>query len=63
MVCRWVPDKEIGRFWVPECWGGLNGGPGGCYCKREPKKSDLEKRVERLEKIVAHLCPDKSDDI
>jgi len=23
----------------------------------------LESRIERLEKIVAHLCPDKSDDV
>ena len=23
----------------------------------------LEARIERLEKIIAHLCPDKSDDV
>lgn len=27
------------------------------------KKSALELRVERLERIVEHLCPDKSDDV
>lgn len=52
--CRWVPDKEVGRFWLPECFGGIYG-PAGCYCPREPKAdriTALEKRIAKLEKIV-----------
>lgn len=29
----------------------------------ELNRGDVETRVERLEKIVAHLCPDKSNDV
>jgi hypothetical protein len=36
---------------------------GGCRSPEGAKQSELERRVERLERIVEHLCPDKSDDI
>lgn len=36
---------------------------GGCQSQESDLIEGLEKRIERLEKIVNHLCPDKSDDI
>lgn len=35
---------------------------GGCQ-PPSPKIQELEQRVERLERIVESICPDKSDDI
>ena len=32
-------------------------------CPERRMIDDTEARLQRLEKIVAHLCPDKSDDI
>jgi hypothetical protein len=65
MACRWMNDKEIGRWYLPECWGGLYDIE-GCYCDRSSPNDEVEqlkKRVQKLEKIVAHICPDKSADI
>lgn len=36
---------------------------GGCRPQEALKREELERRIERLERIVEHLCPDKSDDI
>jgi hypothetical protein len=58
MACHWVHDKEVpgGKFWRPECWGGLYD-PDGCYCPRPPRatKDELAERVKRLEKRIADL--------
>jgi hypothetical protein len=54
MACRWMHDPEIGRWWYPECIGGIYGKE-GCTCPRGQKAKDdrinqLERRVEKLEK-------------
>lgn len=58
MACHWVYDKEVpgGRFWLPECWGGLYE-PSGCYCPR-PKHStedELKALIVKLTKRVDEL--------
>lgn len=36
---------------------------GGCNHAPSDKIVDLEKRVAQLERLMRHICPDKSDDI
>lgn len=53
MPCRWMHDPEIGRWWYPQCIGGIYGKE-GCTCPRSAKaKQDrfdhLERRIEKLE--------------
>lgn len=36
---------------------------GGCPNPSDDAIRALEQRVAKLEKIVEHLCPDKSDDV
>ena len=40
-------------------------GPRGefCYGKTTVREGSLLQRIERLERIVEHLCPDKSHDL
>ena len=56
--CRWVRSSEVpgGKFWLPECWGGLYG-PEGCYCPPAPRatKDELANRISALEKRVQKL--------
>lgn len=55
MYCRWVNDKD-GRYYVPQCWGGLYH-ISGCYCERPSQKTKverLEKRVQELEEKLSH---------
>ncbi len=56
--CRWVRAADVpgGKFWLPECWGGLYG-PDGCYCLPEPRatKDELVNRIAALEKRVETL--------
>lgn len=35
----------------------------GCEASPRDKVARLEERVARLEKVIAHICPDKSHDI
>ena len=49
--CRWMHDPEIGRWWYPQCFGGIYSKE-GCTCSRIPQKDRiamLEKRIEKLE--------------
>lgn len=55
MVCSWHTDKEIGRYHVPDCWGGAIYGPEVCYCDREKEAQSLEDRVSELERQVSRL--------
>lgn len=63
MACRWVHDREIGRWFLPDCWGGVNAGPDGCYCKAEEEPPDevrdrleeLEARLARIEKLLMDM--------
>lgn len=57
MRCRWVKDSEVkgGRFWLPECYGGLYG-RAGCYCPQEPEKDRIKMLEERIEKLEARLA-------
>lgn len=59
MSCRWIYDREVpgGRYWVPDCWGGLYG-PEGCYCEK-PKRRDIEDRLERIEAVLEKLVAKK----
>lgn len=60
MACRWMHDPGIGRWFLPDCWGGVNGGPDGCYCgEGDPagdevgdRLTDLEARLELLEQAL-----------
>lgn len=56
--CHWVRDSDVpgGKFWLPECWGGLYG-PEGCYCAPEPRvtRDQLAARIEKLEKRIEQL--------
>lgn len=36
---------------------------GGCRSPEGGEIADLRKRVERLERLMERVCPDKSDDI
>ena len=60
MSCHWVRAKELpeGRFWLPDCWGGLYG-PEGCYCRstseRQERDSQLAERIYKLEARLAVL--------
>lgn len=62
--CRWVKDKTVpgGKFWLPECWGGLYD-PDGCYCDK-PSTESLGERIseleEKLDKILKILTPPKA---
>lgn len=55
--CRWVHDKEIGRFLVPGCWNRVHGGDDAdCHCSdRNGEKSirdeldDIRARLNNLE--------------
>ena len=51
--CRWMYDREIGRWHLPGCWGAVNSGPEGCYC--EPVNPTIEDRLDRIEAILAGL--------
>lgn len=57
MPCRWMHDPEIGKWWYPQCIGGIYGRE-GCTCHRGPQKdrvAELEKRIEKLEsRLSAH---------
>jgi hypothetical protein len=55
MACRWMWDKEIGRWFLPECYGGLHAWDlSGCYCERPRNRLEaLESRIEELERAVA----------
>ena len=59
MACRWMWDKDIGRWFLPECWGGVNAGPDGCYCKdgEEPsdKEASLDERFAAIEERLARI--------
>lgn len=54
-VCRWLWDKEIGRWFMPECHGGMHAWDlSGCYCDRPRNRlEDLESRIEDLERRLA----------
>jgi hypothetical protein len=60
MSCHWVYTKEVpeGRFWLPDCWGGLYG-PDGCYChageKAKEDREALEERIDQLERRIAKM--------
>lgn len=58
MACHWVYDKDVpgGKFWLPECLGGLYE-PSGCYCPRPPRatKDELAEKIKALEKRVSDL--------
>lgn len=68
MACRWMWDKEIGRWFLPECYGGLHAwGLSGCYCPR-PRPGDriekLEKRVKELERLLkCEAAPKPNHDV
>lgn len=51
MPCRWMHDPEIGRWWYPQCMGGIYG-KAGCTCgrNRQDRIEELEKKVEKLER-------------
>lgn len=55
MHCRWVKDKEIGRFHLPGCWGAAIYGPGGCTCSKGKRERDLEDEVENLKERISKL--------
>lgn len=53
MPCRWMHDPKIGRWWYPECMGGIYGRE-GCTCPRtarakQHKIDELERRIDQLE--------------
>jgi hypothetical protein len=53
-------DRDIGRWWYPQCLGGIYGKK-GCTCPRIPQKDRiamLEKRIEKLE-CRAVLAPEQ----
>jgi hypothetical protein len=62
--CRHITvDGE--RVFIPDCWGGVNYGPNGCYCypmteEEKTKHCDdlasLLSRVEKLEETVKKLA-------
>jgi hypothetical protein len=54
------PFRECGNT-----GGCAHRGPNGefCYFKQTVREGSLLQRVERLERIVERLCPDKFDDI
>lgn len=47
--------------WIPECWGGVIYGKNGCYCNRADPLKALERRVARLEKLLANKSTVVSD--
>lgn len=56
MHCRFRVDKQVGRYWLPECMGGAVYGPHGCTCPTDKNgHDDWEERIERLEEQVKQL--------
>lgn len=53
MPCKWMHDPEIGRWWYPQCMGGIYGKE-GCTCDRrgltKDRAAELEKRISKLER-------------
>ena len=58
------PDGDRGCYthkgaFIPGCWGGVNHGPSGCYCKRVIKTNKtgallaMKKQMDRLTREVA----------
>ncbi len=47
-----VGEREKGRIWLHQELSAMYTAP-----------PTLSSRIDRLERIVAHLCPDKSDDV
>ena len=56
MACHWVYTKEVaeGRFWLPDCWGGLYG-PDGCYCHVGEPREDRDELLDRLESALERI--------
>lgn len=59
--CRWINDKEIGRWHLPGCMGGAVYGPSGCTCPKRRRKKELEEVIaamdERIKKLEAAMKP------
>mgnify|MGYP006961553976 CR=1 FL=1 len=53
--CRWMNDKEIGRWHLPGCMGAAVYGPDGCTCEPVSREQALEDRIERLEDRIEKL--------
>ncbi len=55
MACRGMWDEGIGRWFLPECHGGMHVWDlRGCYCERPRSRLEqLEARVEELEQALA----------
>ena len=57
--CYWLlaPECEGGMAFIPECWGGANSGPDGCFCRDERSISDeaLADRIEVMSSELAEL--------
>jgi hypothetical protein len=54
VACRWMHDPKIGRWWYPQCIGGIYGKEGcTCHHSRKDRVEVLEKRVEKLERQLA----------
>jgi hypothetical protein len=49
-----IGERQRGRVWLHQELSAMY---------TPPKTNDLEARVARLERLVDHLIPDKSDDI
>lgn len=59
--CRWIEDKTIGLWHMPECWEGVVTNGEGCHCPpADDEEQSLEDRVAALEQRLARLEASRS---
>lgn len=55
--CRWIKDADVpgGKFFVPECWPRVMGGPSAeCHCPK-PDRQSMAEMIDYLMDRVAKL--------
>jgi hypothetical protein len=55
MRCYDIQDAEVGRVHIPGCIGCAVYGHRACTCPPKPRRNDVEKRLDRLEKQMDEI--------
>jgi hypothetical protein len=55
MRCHNITDPEVGVVHIPGCMGCAVYGHRGCTCPAKPRRNDVEKRLDALEKQLSEL--------